>query len=97
MSRFNELEQRWAAYETWTFTREFEVSSELLAHTRVDLVLEGVDTVADVLLNEQVLASLSNAFRFPPLLHQRSRTCMTPIRMSEAAALPKEARVEVCL
>jgi beta-mannosidase len=62
-SRFQELEQRWAAYDTWTYSRDFDVSSDLLEHTRVDLVLDGIDTVADVVLNGEVLVSLVNSFR----------------------------------
>eukprot|EP00884_Botryococcus_braunii_P007790 jgi/Botrbrau1/17011/Bobra.49_2s0069.1 len=60
---FNELEQRWAAYQTWTFARDFEVTPELLSHARVDLVLDGIDTVADVDLNGETITSLSNSFR----------------------------------
>lgn len=51
------------AEQPWTFAREFSVDAATLAHTAVDLVLTGVDTVADVSLNGKTVAKLENAHR----------------------------------
>ncbi len=42
--RYNELEQRWTAWDNWTFSLEFEAPPELLAEAAVELVCEGLDT-----------------------------------------------------
>ena len=54
---------RWVAEDTWTFQAEFNTSQSVLDQQQVDLVLYGVDTVAEVYLNDQLLGSLNNAFR----------------------------------
>jgi hypothetical protein len=74
--RFNELRFRWAAVEPWTFTTSFELPA-LIDHVGdrpsarlgscgcgLDLLLEGVDTLAQVLLNGRKLARLSNFHRW---------------------------------
>lgn len=61
--RYNELELRWTTAETWTFQRTFNVSADLLNHTAVDLLLTGVDTVADIFVDNLKLASVANAHR----------------------------------
>ena len=62
-ARYNELELRWTTAETWTFQRTFNVSADLLNHTAVDLLLTGVDTVADIFVDNVKLASVANAHR----------------------------------
>eukprot|EP00803_Ostreobium_quekettii_P007189 evm.model.scf_973.2 EVM.evm.TU.scf_973.2 scf_973:5640-12165(-) len=61
--RENELEYRWVAKETWVFLRPFQLSEETLQHCHADLVLSGVDTVAEVDLNGTTVATLRNAHR----------------------------------
>ena len=51
------------AEQPWTFARDFDVAPALLDHAAVDLVLTGVDTVADVALNGKTVARLENAHR----------------------------------
>ena len=51
--------------ETWTFQRTFSVSKAFIdAHARQQLVLEGVDTVATLVLNGKEVAQMANANRF---------------------------------
>lgn len=45
------------------FTRQFNVSAALLNHSAVDLLLTGVDTVADIFVDNVKLASVANAHR----------------------------------
>ena len=61
--RFNEVVLRWTASETWIFERQFNVSASMMAQDSIDLVLHGVDTVADIYVNNQLLLSVSNAHR----------------------------------
>jgi len=42
--RFNELELRWAAYDNFTFSCDFEAPPELLAEAAVLLHCDGLDT-----------------------------------------------------
>lgn len=51
--RDNELQNRWVSEGIWTFQRSLTVSEELLAHTNVDLLIGGLDTVARVDINGQ--------------------------------------------
>jgi beta-mannosidase len=60
---FNEREYRYVAEQVWTFERSFDVAPATLAETAVELVLTGLDTVADVLLNGEKIARCENAHR----------------------------------
>ncbi len=42
--RYGEIEQRWAAYDNWTFSLEFELPPALLRHPAVLLHFGGLDT-----------------------------------------------------
>ena len=61
---FNEREYRYVAEQVWTFERSFDVdAASTLSQTAVDLVITGLDTVADVLLNGEKIARCENAHR----------------------------------
>ncbi|XP_063224115.1 beta-mannosidase-like [Bacillus rossius redtenbacheri] len=60
--RFNDEEYRWVAYENWTYTTTFNVSQNMLQKRHLVIVFHGVDTVADILLNDQMLGSTDNMF-----------------------------------
>ena len=45
------------------FERLFNVSAGMLSQEAVDLLLTGVDTVADIYVNNNLLRSVSNAHR----------------------------------
>ena len=62
--RFNEANYRWIPYEPyWTFTKLFTPDPDLFKHNSVELAFDGIDTAADVLLNDQHIASTHNMFR----------------------------------
>lgn len=60
--RSNDLGYRWVSLDNWTYSRSFDIPEEFLAKTVVNLVLHGVDTIGEVVLNDQVLGSVDNMF-----------------------------------
>lgn len=52
----------WVEFDDWTYTREFALGEDELSRDAIELVLEGVDTYAEVKLNGQVLGSTENMF-----------------------------------
>ncbi len=59
----NEKRVQWVAESDWEYRRSFFVAPELLNEDRVDLVCDGLDTLATVLLNGQLLGRTDNMFR----------------------------------
>ncbi|MFT3890580.1 MAG: glycoside hydrolase family 2 protein [Anaerolineales bacterium] len=59
----NEKQVQWVAERDWEYCHEFIVLPELLNEDRVELVCEGLDTVAEISLNGQPLAQTNNMFR----------------------------------
>jgi len=60
--RFNDLNFGWISEQNWIYEKTFEVPHEFNSKERVVLTLEGVDTVADVILNGKHLATVDNMF-----------------------------------
>ncbi len=58
----NEEAVRWVAERGWSWSRDFEVSAGTLARGRVELVFEGLDTAARVLLNGEQVAESDNMY-----------------------------------
>ncbi len=61
--RTNEKDLQWIDKEDWEYTTSFELTKEDLAHDKVILFFEGLDTYADVFVNEQKLLEADNMFR----------------------------------
>lgn len=64
----NELELQWIEETDWEYSTTFDVAGELLAHEHVDLVADGLDTLATISLNGREVARTENMFvgyRFP--------------------------------
>ena len=59
----NELKVMWVAETDWEYRRSFTVNAELLAEENVNLVCDGLDTIADVYLNGTYLGHAENMFR----------------------------------
>lgn len=59
----NELRVQWVAQSDWEYSATFTVEPALLTQPHVDLVAEGLDTVADLWLNEQPVGHVENMFR----------------------------------
>lgn len=70
---------QWVGERDWVYEREFTVSDGLLAQEEVELVFKGLDTFAEITLNDSVIGTADNMFRswsFPVkrLLHKGTNT-----------------------
>ncbi|KAK9834074.1 hypothetical protein WJX81_007934 [Elliptochloris bilobata] len=61
--RYGEQDYKWVREETWRFTNTFIAGVELQNQTQVDLVAEGVDTVADIFVNGHWAGQTENSHR----------------------------------
>jgi beta-mannosidase len=59
----NERDAQWIEREDWEYRTEFDVTKELLAQSKVELDFTGLDTYADVFLNDSLLIEADNMFR----------------------------------
>ncbi|MDE1160702.1 MAG: glycoside hydrolase family 2 protein [Acidobacteriaceae bacterium] len=59
----NEAGLQWIGLADWQYRLHFKVSRSELAHGHVELVFDGLDTLADVTLNGQPLIKANNMFR----------------------------------
>src|SRR3712207_9486264 len=58
----NELELQWIEETDWEYSTSFDVPDDLLACEHVDLVADGLDTLATITLNGQEVARTENMF-----------------------------------
>ncbi len=61
--RDNEVDLQWIGRADWAFRRTFDVPAELLAHDRVLLRCEGLDTLATITINGKRIARTDNMHR----------------------------------
>ena len=61
--RYNERLLAWTAATSWTFSRNFSCTADLLHAEHADLVLDGLDTVVSIYINDRHAASTRSAFR----------------------------------
>lgn len=61
--RDNEKKQQWIGKTDWEYKTSFRVTPQTLARENVELVFEGLDTYANVFLNEQEVLKADNMFR----------------------------------
>jgi len=59
----NEKRVQWVAESDWEYRRTFAVDADLLAEERIFLVCDGLDTLAQVTLNGQLVGKTDNMFR----------------------------------
>lgn len=60
--RDNESVVQWVSGRDWEYSCDFSCSQKLLEKDRIDLVFHGLDTIADIYLNEAHLAGTMNMF-----------------------------------
>src|ERR1700730_2587998 len=61
--RDNEFHLQWIGLADWEYQTTFQVDAAALAHDHADLVFDGLDTFADVYLNDQAILHADNMFR----------------------------------
>jgi beta-mannosidase len=61
--RDNEFRLQWIGLADWEYQVTFQVDAAALAHDHVELVFDGLDTFADVYLNDQAVLHADNMFR----------------------------------
>src|SRR6202049_998035 len=59
----NEYRLQWIGLTDWEYQTTFQVDSASLGHEHADLVFDGLDTFADVYLNDQAILHADNMFR----------------------------------
>jgi beta-mannosidase len=59
----NELKVMWVAESDWEYRRTFTADAALLAELNLSLVCDGLDTLADIYLNDTYLGHAENMFR----------------------------------
>ena len=58
----NELRVQWIADADWTYRRSLRIGRALLGQDRLELVCEGLDTLAEVKINGKLVGNAENAF-----------------------------------
>ena len=61
--RDNEQNLQWIGKTDWDYQTTFEVTPEILRRANIDLVFAGLDTYANVFLNDEPLLNTDNMFR----------------------------------
>ncbi len=58
----NELYLKWISLSDWVYLTKFDLPSELIKSDKILLVFEGLDTIAEVFLNNQLVLKSQNMF-----------------------------------
>src|SRR6266550_3350972 len=61
--RDNEQKQQWIGKTDWEYQTTINATPALLTHKRIELVFEGLDTYANVFLNDEPVFNADNMFR----------------------------------
>src|ERR1700735_2308141 len=61
--RDNEFHLQWIGLADWEYQTTFQLDAAALAHDHLDLVFDGLDTFADVYVNDQSALHADNMFR----------------------------------
>jgi beta-mannosidase len=61
--RDNENKVQWVSDSEWEYRRTISADQNLLKHKHIDLVFEGLNTIADVYLNGKLVLHADNMFR----------------------------------
>jgi beta-mannosidase len=91
--RDNEFRLQWIGLTDWEYQTVFQVDATTLGHEHVDLVFVGLDTLADVYLNDQAVLHSDNMFRHwriaaKPLLKTGSNTLRVVFHSAVEKMLP---------
>lgn len=59
----NEQKLQWIGEKDWSYQTTFDVDNEILKKKNVEMIFKGLDTYAEVFLNDQKILSADNMFR----------------------------------
>lgn len=59
----NEKDVQWIDKEDWIYETSFDLSKEELGNRNINLIFEGLDTYADIYLNDSLVLKADNMFR----------------------------------
>lgn len=59
---YNDVELRWISLENWTYTTGFEMTTKDIQHSTVVLTFHGLDTLAEIYLNDVHIGTANNMF-----------------------------------
>ncbi|CAH0550626.1 unnamed protein product [Brassicogethes aeneus] len=59
---YNDVNYRWVAKENWTYYTKFTVQDDFLKNEHINIVFEGLDTYADVKINNITVGKSRNMF-----------------------------------
>jgi beta-mannosidase len=97
--RDNEARQQWIGKTDWEYETTFDVPAALAARRHAELVFEGLDTYAEVFLNDRRLLSADNMFRTwrvdaKPALRPGANTLRVVFRSPINEVLPLMAKMK---
>jgi beta-mannosidase len=61
--RDHEKELQWVSEQDWIFATQFDIENSFYNHEHIELVFEGLDTYAKVVLNDSLVLTSENMFR----------------------------------
>ena len=61
--RLNERGMQWIDKEDWIYQTTFQLTPKMMGRENIDLIFKGLDTYADVYLNEKKILEANNMFR----------------------------------
>src|SRR5687768_9228128 len=61
--RDNEKKQQWIGKTDWEYENRFNVSAQMLKRQNIEIVFQGLDTYANVYLNDKPILDADNMFR----------------------------------
>ena len=90
----NESRLQWIGLTDWEYRTTFQVDPATLQHEHIDLIFDGLDTFAEVFLNEQPILSADNMFRrwrvpAKPLLKPGANTLRVVFHSPVTSMIPK--------
>jgi len=60
--RINEKHQQWIDTTDWEYQTTVVVNDNLLKHDKIEIIFEGLDTYADVYVNDRKVIGADNMF-----------------------------------
>jgi beta-mannosidase len=93
----NESQVQWIEDVDWEYSREFELKEDEIAFSAISLVFEGIDTVADLYLNDRRILHAQNMFvthrvRIEKHVHTGSNSLRVVLYSPKVFAIKREKK-----